>query len=675
MFAVLLELEHVNKSFLIDKDEYFHALKDINLIFDKGEFVSILGPSGCGKSTLLNIMAGLDKPSMGDLIIEDSRTSKFRQRQWSFYRKNNIGFVFQSFNLITHLNALENVEIPMSLTGISKRKRRKRALQLLEQVGLKSHAKHLPSELSGGQQQRVAIARALANDPDIILADEPTGALDTKTGIEIMNLLKEIAQDKLVIMVTHNNHLAYEYSTRVIRMLDGEVIGDEKIKEANTVTNHDRIMNKKNKKMPLREAFRLSLRNMKKKKGRVFITALAGSIGIAGITMVLGLSNGANKYIDEQVVKFANSNVLTVNQTNASNGKAVTNSENYLFINDNNKVSDVRVALGEVGSWLVDNKKIDINRSSLAGGKNQDFLKKFLIGRLPKPGQHEIIVNQAGARAVMKQLNLDTSKTKYESMLNKKITLDISEVKKRIEYSIVGIIDEIDINRPDLYYDYSTMAELFESIKLPTQNTLYDLATENSGQYEAVLKKSQDLESVSSWIVAHAPEDRSVQVSSLAKTFQETLNLIILLVQAVMVIFLILALVVSSILIAIVLYSSVLERKTEIGILKAIGARNKDIMRVFNAEAVIIGLLAGLIGIGIAFALTIPIEMIATKFSGMDFNGMIRIPLSMKVFKVNVPLLPLILLILVSIFVAYLAGHRPSKKATKMEVIDALRDE
>lgn len=672
---MLLNLEHVDKSFLIDKDDYFHALKDINLTLDKGEFVAILGPSGCGKSTLLNIIAGLDKPSSGDLIIEDVRTSTFRQRQWSFYRKNNIGFIFQSFNLIAHLSALENVEIAMSLTGLNKRKRRQRAISLLERVGLKNHLHHLPSELSGGQQQRVAIARALANDPDIILADEPTGALDTKTGIEIMNLLQEIAQDKLVIMVTHNDELAFNYATRVVKILDGEVTDDKQLKEKHQVTNQGTMMSKKNKKMPLREAFRLSLRNMKKKKGRVFITALAGSIGIAGITMVMGLSNGANHYIEENVVHFGNANVLKVVQTNTKNNNNITNPDNYDFINNNSKVSEVRVALADVGAWLVDGTQIDITASALAGEKDQDFLKKFLIGRLPQKGQHEIAVNKAGARAVMKQLNMDPEKTKYESILNKKMTFNIKEVKTKYDYNIVGIIDEIDVNRSDLYYDYRTMADLFESIKLPDKSTLYETATKNATAYEVVLKKPQDLDAVSTWIIKNAPPDISVQITSLAKTFKETLNLIILLIQAVMIIFLILSLVVSSILLAIVLYSSVLERKTEIGVLKALGARNKDIMRVFNAEAVIIGLLSGLIGIGIAFVITPFIEIIATKLSGLDFQGMIKIPLSMKVFKMNVPFLPLIILVLSSIFIAYLAGHRPSKKATKMEVIDALRDE
>lgn len=672
---MLLQLEHVDKTFLIDKDEYFHALKDINLTLDKGEFVAILGPSGCGKSTLLNIIAGLDKPTSGDLIIEDVRTSTFRQKQWSFYRKNNIGFIFQSFNLIAHLSALENVEIAMSLAGLNKSKRRQRAISLLERVGLKNHIHHLPSELSGGQQQRVAIARALANDPDIILADEPTGALDTKTGIEIMNLLQEIAQDKLVIMVTHNSELAYNYATRVVKMLDGEITDDKALKQKNEVTNKETMSKKKNKKMPLSEAFRLSLRNMKKKKGRVFITALAGSIGIAGITMVMGLSNGANRYIEENVVHFGNANVLNVVQTHTKDNTNITDAGKYAFINNNPKVSEVRVALADIGVWLVDNTQININASALASEKDQAFLKKFLIGRLPQKGQHEIVVNKAGARAVMKQFNLDPEKTKYENILNKKMTFNISEVKTKYDYNIVGIIDEIDLNRSDLYYDYATMADLFKSTKLPNKKTLYDTATKKATAYEVVLKNPKDLDAVNTWIMQNAAPDTSVQITSLAKTFKETLNLIILLIQAVMVIFLILSLVVSSILLAIVLYSSVLERKTEIGVLKALGARNKDIMRVFNAEAVTIGLLSGVIGMGLAFVLAPFIEVIATQLSGLDFRNMIKIPLSMKISKVNVPFLPLIILVLCSIFIAYLAGHRPSKKATKMEVIDALRDE
>ena len=221
----MLELKKIKKSY--KTGEFIqHALKGIDLQFRKNEFVAILGPSGSGKTTLLNIIGGLDKYDSGDLIINNKSTKKFKQRDWDAYRNNCIGFIFQSYNLISHVSVLENVEMGMTLSGMSAKKRKKKALELLKKVGLKEHAHKKPNQLSGGQMQRVAIARALANDPDIILADEPTGALDTKTSIQIMELIQEIAKDKLVVMVTHNPDLANLYATRIVEFRDGELIDD-----------------------------------------------------------------------------------------------------------------------------------------------------------------------------------------------------------------------------------------------------------------------------------------------------------------------------------------------------------------------------------------------------------------------------------------------------------------
>lgn len=688
---MILTLKNISKKFKIGKKDSFYALKDLNLDLDKGEFVAILGPSGCGKSTLLNIIAGLDEASEGDLIINGQSTKKYRARDWDFYRKNNVGIIFQQFNLIEHFSALENVELSMTLVGIKKKNRRARAMSLLASVGIgEEHAQHLPSELSGGQKQRVAIARALANDPDIILADEPTGALDSKTGLMVMELLKERAKDKLIIMVTHNEKIALQYGSKVVRLLDGQIQKVEDLRTKESVESTS-FLKKKDKKMPFREAFKLSLRNMKKKFGRVFITALAGAIGICGITLVLGLSNGANQFINEQITRFGSSNVVTVAKNVKKDNKleAVTDIKAFDFMKKNEDVESIRVELPEVGTWSVKGNTIETQQNALAPLKNLNYLKPYLTGKLPKSNSKEVLVNKSFARDVIKDLGL--KEDDYASVLNKKITLDYSSLKipMSTDFTIVGIIDELDVDIAFVYYDYDGMGSYLENTKVGPKSLADLLQTDT--RFEVVLKDPHQLLSFKDWVLKETKQtdnnmlagfignQEGVSLSSFALMFQQSLQMIIDIVQLVMIAFLVLALVVSSILIAIVLFASVLERRVEIGILKAIGARKKDIMRIFKAESIIIGLLSGLLGIGLAFGLAPIGEIVATHFTGYDFNNTIKIPLTYDL-TVNgsvyhLPLLQLIVLILISVIVAFIAGYLPSRKATKMEVIDALRDE
>ena len=292
----MLELKNIKKDY-ISSDTKVSALKGIDITFRKHEFVSILGPSGCGKTTLLNIIGGLDDYTKGDLIINGKSTKKFKDSDWDTYRNHNVGFVFQSYNLIPHQSVLANVELALTLSGVSATERKKRAKKALEEVGLKDQIHKKPNQLSGGQMQRVAIARALVNDPDIILADEPTGALDSKTSVQIMELLKSISKDKLIIMVTHNPDLAKEYSTRIIKLLDGNMVSDSKPYEPEKKEEQE-FTTKGKKSMSIKTALSLSLNNLMTKKGRTFLTSFAGSIGIIGIALILSLSNGVQNYID-----------------------------------------------------------------------------------------------------------------------------------------------------------------------------------------------------------------------------------------------------------------------------------------------------------------------------------------------------------------------------------------
>ena len=304
----MLMLKNIKKDYLAGENTV-HALKGIDLKFRNSEFVSILGPSGCGKTTMLNIIGGLDQYTEGDLIINGKSTKDFKNRDWDAYRNHSIGFVFQSYNLIPHQTVLQNVEIALTLSGVSKVERRALAKKALEDVGLGNQLHKRPSEMSGGQMQRVAIARALVNNPDIILADEPTGALDTETSIQVMDILKEISKDRLIIMVTHNPELAEKYSSRIIKMLDGEIKADSNPLTDKEVTkqamedskNQQRKAGKKVRKpsMSFSTAFMLSLKNLFTKKGRTTLTAFAGSIGIIGIALILAISQGLSGYIDD----------------------------------------------------------------------------------------------------------------------------------------------------------------------------------------------------------------------------------------------------------------------------------------------------------------------------------------------------------------------------------------
>lgn len=301
----MLSLKNITKDYIAG-DTTVHALKGINLNFRASEFVSILGPSGCGKTTLLNIIGGLDRYTDGDLSVANKSTKTFKNRDWDTYRNHSIGFVFQNYNLIPHQSVLSNVELALTLSGVSKSERRKRATEALEKVGLGDQIHKKPNQMSGGQMQRVAIARALVNDPEILLADEPTGALDTGTSVQIMELLKEISKDRLIIMVTHNPELAEQYSSRIIRLLDGNVTDDsnpfsdgEYIIQTEAASQKEPVKKGKKTSMSFFTALSLSTNNLMTKKARTFLTAFAGSIGIIGIALILSLSNGLQNYIDK----------------------------------------------------------------------------------------------------------------------------------------------------------------------------------------------------------------------------------------------------------------------------------------------------------------------------------------------------------------------------------------
>ncbi|MGH4052915.1 MAG: ATP-binding cassette domain-containing protein [Clostridium sp.] len=695
---MLLSLNNLSKEYFLEKKKSFNALSSVNLNFEKGEFVSILGPSGCGKSTLLNIIAGLDQPTSGDLVIEGKSTKKYKKKNWDLYRKNNIGFVFQSFNLIEHLSALENVEIVMNLIGLPKKKRIERAKSLLIQVGLEKHMDHKPGELSGGQKQRVAIARALANDPDIILADEPTGALDKKTGIQIMELIKEVASDKLIIMVTHNRELAYEYSTRVVAILDGKIQNDETINESET-NDVKSELTKKDGSMSFGNAIKISLRNLKKKTGRIIVTTIAGSIGIAGILLVVGLSNGATDYIDVQTNSFASANIIqttmkfkdaTVQKTNYPKNINV-----YDSIKKNPDVLKIRENLNikDITSYEVNNEILkDITFNSLAGENYLSNIDHALTGSVPKDNKNELLVNKDMAKKIIEKYGMNPDTGDYSKAIGKKINVVIQEKttnpltgdeilgkKYTHDFTVVGVVNEIALSSAAVYYSY-------DAVNTWLNDDGYFESKENRVvNAEVVIKDVHNNETVLNYINAtenggiggsKMTEEKGFSATSQIVMVKTAIKTLINLAEAVMIVFISLALVVSTILIGIVIFSSVLERKKEIGILKAVGARNKDIARIFKAESALIGLFAGVTGVIVAFIIQPLANRIINDVLNIDANNIVNIPLTGIPFTdIKVPFVTIIGLIVISILVAVLAGHFPSKRATKIQVIDALRDE
>ena len=312
----MLQLKNITKNYL-SGDNKVQALKGIDIEFRESEFVSILGQSGCGKTTLLNIIGGLDRYTSGDLIINGKSTKEFKDKDWDTYRNHSVGFVFQSYNLIPHQTVLANVELALTISGVGKAERKKRAIEALQKVGLGDQLNKKPNQMSGGQMQRVAIARALVNDPDILLADEPTGALDSKTSVQVMEILKEISKDRLIIMVTHNPELAEKYSSRIVKLLDGKIIDDSNPYKSSE-EDVKKARNKKDKSgkasMKFTTAVRLSLNNLMTKKGRTFLTSFAGSIGIIGIALILSLSHGMQSYINRLEEDTLSSYPLTIQE-------------------------------------------------------------------------------------------------------------------------------------------------------------------------------------------------------------------------------------------------------------------------------------------------------------------------------------------------------------------------
>lgn len=762
----MLEIRNIKKSY---KTGTFiqHALKDVSISFRPNEFVAILGPSGSGKTTLLNIIGGLDRYDSGDLVINGKSTKKFSDSNWDSYRNNCVGFIFQSYNLINHLNILENVEMSLTLSGVSKKVRKQKALDALKQVGLINHAYKKPNQLSGGQMQRVAIARALVNEPDIILADEPTGALDSTTSVQIMELIKEIAKDKLVIMVTHNKELAYDYANRIIELKDGELIND---------TNpHEQIKNNQEYKirktaMSFFTALSLSFKNIETKKGRTFLTAFASSIGIIGIALILSLSNGFNievekfekdalsslpimiseqtvemdedslakmrdsfkidnnSYPSEEVIYIQKDMVEDTTHTNIINQEFIDyiekiNPKYVSGISYMRLVSINALSKAKDGYKIIDNSYLTTLPKSLDEKQNDVVEDNYdlLKGKFATNKDEVVLAIDSKNRVnekLLEMLGFDLSKDNFtfDEILNKEIKVVLNDdwYIDNNNYFIPNFnYEELYNNKNNLTLKIVGIIRGKEDAKLVSASSgiaytesLINYIVENNSKSKIVLKQKEvdyniltgeqfregkDKDAVLSYlgndnlpilvnifprnfdskdeIIKYLDDynetkleedkllytDMASLISSLSGSIMDAITIVLIAFSSI-------SLVVSCIMIGIITYISVLERTKEIGILRAMGARRKDITRVFNAETIIIGLCSGLLGITIARILVFPANIIIYNATGLD-----------NVAKMN-PLHALLLLI-ISMLLTVLGGLIPAKVASRKNPVEALRTE
>ncbi|ABX80651.1 ATP-binding cassette domain-containing protein [Acholeplasma laidlawii] len=772
----MLEVRKLTKYYEIG-EQRFDAVKGINLTFRQDEFVSILGESGSGKTTLLNLIGGLDRYNSGDIIIDNVSTKNYKDKDWDAYRNHRVGFVFQNYNLIAHLDVLSNVELAQTLSGVSREVRRKRALDVLTRVGLKDHVNKKPNQLSGGQQQRVSIARALVNNPTIILADEPTGALDSETSEDIMNLLKEISKDKLIIMVTHNADLAKRFSNRIVRLKDGEVIGD-----TNPYDKKDNkaLKNETSKSsMSYFTALRLSFKNMLTKKTRTLITALAGSIGIIGVALVMSLQYGFTEYLNDMERGTFAGLPLEVSRSytdfsaiiNANRDRVepepveggiigyepeisfafATNdiTQDYIDYIENSELSAHGTIVYQYDYktqyYYLDGNKLNANPTSNPqppfsfvgtdyinqSAFSYDFVTEYfdiVSGSYYNPLKYEaVIVVDEGHRLpnnimtflglsqntiipfenlvgqtfkiftnnamykendgifTAKNTNVDTADllSLYNDESNQnvitvtisgiiKVNTDFVSVGEGIYYTpkvaerIIELNTQSDVVVAQRASETSVVNGVTISLNNTKEDVLYTLGGYDIPSGILVYPNSfDDKEAILNILDAYnIGKDEEAQVNyvdtvasavGMIKTVMDSIS-------AVLIAFAAISLFVSSVMIGIITYTSVLERTKEIGVLRSIGARKKDISRVFNAEAILIGLFAGSLGVIITYLLVPIVNIFLAEPTGNDQIA--------QLFYLHA-----LLLIGISVLLTFVAGLIPAKIASNKDPVAALRSE
>lgn len=629
--------------------EAFKVLKGINLKFDRGEFVSILGESGGGKSTLLNIIGGLDHQYEGELIVDGESLKNASEKKFDAYRSQTIGFIFQSFNLISHLTNLENVMVPLEMTDLSHKERVAKATALLEQVGLKEHINKHPNQLSGGQKQRVAIARALAADPDVIIADEPTGALDSQNTAEILAILQKIAEDgKLVIAVTHSQAVA-DYGTRVVHMVDGQIDYDKRLKDAYPAPCESAP--KKNSPLSFMSAFKMAMQHMRYDIKRNLLIIFGASIGIFSVILMLGLGQGVTGYINDQVSSQVNPNTIQIAR-NVSQKQIENGDQGNLANKDIKRFDKIKDVTKVEKGYYTNGVQVHYQKKSETIQLFQTFNKTERIQDIKtgtKPGTNEVLLTKATAKKL--------DKKNYKKMVGRTVTIYVNAISKdqrpvqmRQDVKVSGII-----NSGTEAITYGTLEKMYQAQNL-------DLAP----NFAAVtVNKTQNVKAVQNKIKAYDSKvngktQKDYQITGVGAIL-DSINTYLMLAFYVLAGIAGISLLVSAIMIIVVLYISVSERTKEIGILRAIGARKKDIRHLFVSEAFLIGLFSSVLGALIAWGGQALVNVIAQPLTHMPI---VAITSGYVIFG-----------IVISVVISLLAALAPSRKAAKLDPIEALAAE
>ena len=769
----MLKLINIKKSYVV-AGQPFPALNGIDLEFKNNEFVAILGQSGSGKTTMLNLIGGLDRYSSGDLLIDGKSTKDFKDQDWDAYRNATIGFVFQSYNLIGHLSVLDNVEMALRLSGVSAKERKERATEVLTEVGLKDHINKRPNQLSGGQMQRVAIARALVNNPKILLADEPTGALDSKTSVQIMQLIQKISKDRLVIMVTHNSDIAEQFSDRIVRLVDGKVVEDTRPVKPQDLNQNEKLINKKTS-MSYLTAIKTSFKNLLTKKGRTILTSVAGSIGIVGIALVLSISNGMTNYTNSlqsdtlagfpitinQVVEtdsfgppagtpfgdpieneFPDGDTLYAYDSDASQSVHFNNIDedfvsylNQMNTDYYNSISYSRAVSLHVVDQTGQGNYIKVTTQESSGffgttsyfselPDNSEFILSqydLLSGTYPTGYQEIVLVVDSQNRLDLDFLNalgiavdetytfndfmgktfkvvlnndyytelgsVFVPSTDYESMYvsSNSITLTVTGILRVKEEASSELLNE-GIGYTTALTDEILRAAIDSDVVItqiasPTVNVLTGQSFNQQLTFDQVMrqiggndsptgvqiypKSFEDKDLIKAYIDDYnvgKTEAESIVYTDLAEQISSTISSLINTITIILAAFAGISLVVSSVMIGIITYVSVVERTKEIGIMRSLGARKKDISRIFNAETLLIGLASGFFGVVVAQLLNFPINII--------IGNLIDVPNFSNLMLVHA-----VGLVILSTILTLLAGLIPSGIAARKDPVIALRTE
>lgn len=644
----LLEIKDIHKSYHVNK-EAFKVLKGINLKFDRGEFVSILGESGGGKSTLLNIIGGLDHQYEGELIVDGESLKNASEKKFDAYRSQTIGFIFQSFNLISHLTNLENVMVPLEMTDLSHKERVAKATALLEQVGLKEHINKHPNQLSGGQKQRVAIARALAADPDVIIADEPTGALDSQNTAEILAILQKIAEDgKLVIAVTHSQAVA-DYGTRVVHMVDGQIDYDKRLKDAYPAPTE--TSPKKNSPLSFMSAFKMAMQHMRYDIKRNLLIIFGASIGIFSVILMLGLGQGVTGYINDQVSSQVNPNTIQIAR-NVSQKQIENGDQGNLANKDIKRFDKIKDVTKVEKGYYTNGVQVHYQKKSETIQMFQTFNKTERVQDIKtgtKPGTNEVLLTKATAKKL--------DKKNYKKMVGRTVTIYVNAISKdqrpvqmRQDVKVSGII-----NSGTEAITYGTLAKMYQAQNLDLEPNFAAVTVNKTQNVKAVQNKIKAYDSK-----VNGKTQKDYQITGVGAIL-DSINTYLMLAFYVLAGIAGISLLVSAIMIIVVLYISVSERTKEIGILRAIGARKKDIRHLFVSEAFLIGLFSSVLGALIAWGGQALVNAIAQPLTHMPI---VAITSGYVIFG-----------IVISVVISLLAALAPSRKAAKLDPIEALAAE